>query len=111
MRTSRGLSALRLPSSQLTVGGAISFHPRCKKRGQSYVTQVTNGPQIFAIFRQASEPRPRSQEATAAEKAAKAKAAELERELCEANVKVEDLERELTKVEQSAKDAQDAKDR
>lgn len=55
-----------------------------------------------------SEPKPLGEE-TAAEKAAGAKAAELERELSEANVKVEGLERELTKLEQSAKDAKDAK--
>lgn len=54
---------------------------------------------------------PRGEEETAAEKAARAKAAELEIELGEANVKVEDLERELTKAEQIAKDARDARTR
>lgn len=60
---------------------------------------------------QASKPAPVSEEETAAEKAAKLKAAGLQRELSQANIKVDGLTRELTKAEQRAKDADDARNR
>lgn len=61
---------------------------------------------------QASKPAPPvSEEETAAEKAAKMKAAGLQKELSQANIKVDGLTRELTKAEQRAKDADDARNR
>lgn len=50
-------------------------------------------------------------EETAAEKAARLKTAGLQRELCQANIRVDGLTRELTNAEQRAKDAEDAKSR
>ncbi|CAM9851016.1 unnamed protein product [Scytosiphon promiscuus] len=59
----------------------------------------------------ASKPERRDDEAKAAERAARAKADDLERDLSRANKRVEDLEKELTTAEQVAKDAADVKKR
>lgn len=65
----------------------------------------------MVIIVQASKPKKGDAEATAAETAAKAKAAALEKDLSKANKRVEDLEKELTTAEQIVKDAADVKKR